>query len=148
MTSADIPACAHLMAESPLWVRYGVTVASATARFESGLAEGATLLVADVDGTVGGFVWCAVRGAFARSGYIPLIGVQPGSTGQGLGALLLEHAEAHFSQTSSDVFLLVSDFNTSAQRFYQRQGYRQVGAVPDYVLPGVSELIYWKRLGG
>jgi hypothetical protein len=46
---------------------------------------------------------------------------------------------------SSDLFLLVSDFNHDAQRFYQRQGYQQIGAIPGYVLPDVSELIFRKR---
>jgi ribosomal-protein-alanine N-acetyltransferase len=42
--------------------------------------------------------------------------------------------------------LLCSDFNTEAQRFYRRAGYEQVGALPDYVVPGVAELIFRKRL--
>ncbi len=142
----DIPACARLMAASPLWQRYGVTFESATARFSAGLAAGATILLADHGDGVAGFVWCEPRGAFARSGYIPLIGVQPEGTGQGVGAALLAAAEAFFGQSASDVFLLVSDFNAGAQRFYARHGYRQVGALPDYVVPGVTELIYRKRL--
>ncbi len=146
MTPADIPACAQLMAASPLWVRYGVTVERAAARFESGLSGGAAIFVAEAGGAVIGFVWCVDRGAFARSGYIPLIGVAPDKTGQGAGAALLAHAEAFFSRSAPDVFLLVSGFNAAAQRFYQRHGYTQCGALPDYVVPGVTELIYWKRL--
>ncbi|HEX9117815.1 MAG TPA: GNAT family N-acetyltransferase [Anaerolineae bacterium] len=134
------------MAASPLWIRYGVTFASAGARFAAGLEAAATILVADAGDEIAGFVWCEPRGAFARSGYIPLIGVQPDQTSQGVGARLLAAAEAHFRSVSSDVFLLVSDFNAGAQRFYERQGYHQVGALPDYVLPGITELIYRKRL--
>ena len=32
------------------------------------------------------------------------------------------------------------------QRFYQRHGYAQVGALPSLVVDGIDELIYWKRL--
>ena len=147
LTQDDIPACARLMADTPLWVRYGVTLASAQARLESGLAAGATIFVADYDGPVAGFVWCIERGAFARSGYISLIGVRPGLTGGGVGAGLLAYAETFLGCTSPDVFLTVSDFNQDAQRFYQKHGYAQVGALPDYVIGGVAELVYWKRLG-
>jgi len=146
LTAADIAACAQLMAASPLWIRYGITVERAAARFESGLSEGATILVAESGGAITGFVWCVARGAFARSGYIPLIGVAPDEAGQGIGAALLARAESYFSETGTHVFLLVSDFNTAAQRFYQRRGYTQCGALPDYVLPGITELIYWKHL--
>ena len=146
MTQSDISACAALMAETPLWQRYGVTVEKAAARFQEGLARGAVIFVAEAEGKVVGFVWCEARGAFARSGYIPLIGVAEGHRGSGVGAALLAQAEAFLARFSRDVFLLVSDFNVAAQRFYQRHGYVRVGALPDYVIPGVTEYIYWKRL--
>jgi ribosomal protein S18 acetylase RimI-like enzyme len=159
MTKADIPALADLIAGDPLWQRYGVTEVSAMQRLTQGLAEGATIAVADpltdsrqdVEGQPAGFVWYVERGAFARSGYIMLIGVQPELRGQGIGAALMAHAEAAmFSEVrgfahAADVFLLVSDFNLAAQRFYERLGYVRVGALADYVVPGVTELIYRKR---
>jgi ribosomal protein S18 acetylase RimI-like enzyme len=146
MTPDDLSACADLMANAPLWRRYGVTSASARARLADALAGPGMLFVAVDDDALLGFVWCVRRGAFARSGYIPLIGVQAGETGRGVGAALLERAEAWLGESSPDVFLTVSDFNTAAQRFYQRHGYAQVGALPDYVIDGVTELVYWKRL--
>jgi len=42
--------------------------------------------------------------------------------------------------------LLVSDLNAPAQHFYQAHGYHEVGALTDYVCPGITELIYRKRL--
>ncbi len=146
MTSADVETCARIMAENPLWQRYGVTMNSARQRLGEAVAGGESLFVATMADTVEGFVWCVPRGAFARSGYIPLIGVSPAFTGHGIGARLLDAAEAFLAQSSPDIFLTVSDFNEGAQRFYRRQGYKQVGALPDYVLPGVTELIFWKRL--
>ena len=145
MTPDDLPACADLMASTPLWRRYGVTASSARARLADALDGPGQLFVAVDSGMLLGFVWCVRRGAFARSGYIPLIGVQPGETGRGVGAALLAQAEAWLGEDSPDIFLTVSDFNTAAQRFYQRHGYAQVGALPNYVIDGVTELIYWKR---
>ncbi len=145
MEDADIPALAALMAGDPLWQRYGVTEESAARRLRDGLAQGATIAVAEVEGQPAGFVWYIERGAFGRSSYIMLIGVQPDRRGGGIGEALMAHAEAAMFARVADVFLLVSDFNLAAQRFYGRLGYVQVGALPDYVTPGVTELIYRKR---
>ena len=146
MLKSDISECAKFVVATPLWERYGVTLAGITARLETAFDAGGKLFVAEAAGKVTGFVWCVERGVFARSGYIPLIGVRPGGTGHGVGAMLLSVAEQFLGESSSDVFLTVSDFNTGAQRFYQRNGYTQVGALPDYVIAGITELIYRKQL--
>jgi len=141
----DIPALARLMAGDPLWQRYGVTEAGATRRLAEGLAAGATIAVAVADDAVAGFIWYVARGAFNRSGYIMLIGVEPWARGRGVGRGLMEHAEAALFADVRDVFLLVSDFNAAAQAFYRRLGYQQVGAIPGYVVDGVTELVFWKH---
>jgi ribosomal protein S18 acetylase RimI-like enzyme len=145
MALEDVPAVAAIMAGNALWQRYGVTTASAARRLQRGLETGATVAVAEVEGRVAGFIWYVVEGAFQRSGYIMIFGVDPDIHGQGVGRALLVHAESALFAASPSIVLLVSDFNTEAQRFYQRHSYTQVGALPDYVLPGVSELIYYKR---
>jgi [ribosomal protein S18]-alanine N-acetyltransferase len=145
MQPEDIPPCARWIAETPLWQRYGVTEVSIAARLRAGLDYGAMIYVAAEDGEALGFVWMVVHGAFDRSGYIELIGVRPDERGRGLGRALMDFAEARLFTYAPDLFLLVSDFNIDAQRFYQHLGYRQVGALEDYVVRGVTELIYWKR---
>jgi ribosomal protein S18 acetylase RimI-like enzyme len=151
MMFEDIEACAQLVAESALWQRYGVTEESAARRFEGGLAQqaglahGEQIAVAEVDEKVAGFIWYSARGAFNRSGYIMLVGAAPEQRSRGVGRALMDHAEEElFRDGCGDIFLLVSDFNEGAQRFYQRLGYRQVGAIPDYIISGVAELIYHK----
>jgi ribosomal protein S18 acetylase RimI-like enzyme len=134
------------MADNPLWQRYGVTSARALARLEGAMDSGGMVFVAEKAGEVLGFVWCVASAAFGRGGYIPLIAVHPDATGQGVGAALMDRAEVFLAESSPDIFLLTSDFNLGAQRFYRRRGYQQVGALPDYLLPGVTELIFWKRL--
>ncbi len=142
---ADIPDCARWVAETPLWQRYGVTETSFRERLKDGLADGSTIYVAERAAQVVGFIWFVERGAFNRSGYVQLIGVRPTERSQGVGRALMQFAEKEMLAHTRDVFLLVSDFNVAARRFYQRLGYQQVGILPDYVVRGICELIFWKR---
>lgn len=145
LSAADIPALATLMATTPLWQRYGVTTASAARRLADGLAQAATILVAEVNNTPVGFVWYVTQGAFQRGGYIMLIGVASQTRNQGIGQALMEQAEAQMFASITAIFLLVSDFNQAAQHFYTRLGYQQIGAIPDFVQPGITELLFYKR---
>ncbi len=142
----DIEYVAGWMAGIPLWNRYGVTATSAVSQFKRGLTDGAYILVAEQDGDVRGFAWVVRRGAFDRSSYLKLLGVHPVARGTGLGAQLLAAAEAHVRTDAREMILLCSDFNTDAQRFYERHGYRKVGELSDYVMNGITEFIYEKKL--
>jgi ribosomal protein S18 acetylase RimI-like enzyme len=144
LASTDIADIARWVAATPLWQRYHVTEAGFAQRLEEGLVSGATIFVAERAGAVLGFVWLVARGAFNRSAYIQLIGIRPEARSGGVGRALMEFAEARAE--SREIFLLVSDFNTDAQKFYARLGYCQVGKIDDYVVQGVSELIFCKRL--
>lgn len=146
MTASDIPILAAWMTETPLWRRYGLTAERATANFEAGLRAGDWLLTADGNDVAQGFAWAIPKGSFGRSPYLRLIGVRPDAAGSGIGSGLLGEIERMAVAVSSDLFLLVSDFNHDAQRFYRKRGYEQIGSIPGYVLPDVMELIFRKRL--
>ncbi len=148
MTTKDIAIVVHWMIHVPLWQRYGVRAAAAKAQFEEGVQRHDILLVSDAgpEKRACGFTWCLPEGAFGLSPYLRLIGVQPGLNSSGMGSALLEATERAAAQSSKDMFLLVSDFNVDAQRFYRRHGYEQIGHIPGYVLPDVAELIFRKRL--
>jgi len=134
------------MAETELWrVHYGITYPAAEALLRQGLEEGNHLYVALDGSEVIGFVWFSMRATFHRSGYIRLIAVRDDRRGQGIGTALLREAEALIFAHSDHVFLMVSHFNHVAQAFYRGLGYAQVGAVPDYVIPSITELIFCKR---
>ena len=143
MLPDDIPVIAQWMVAMPLWQRYGVTESSARSQFTEALQRGDLLLVGG-EATACGFAWVMHGGAFGRSDYLRLIGVRADCAGQGIGAALLTEVEAR--ARSRDLILLVSDFNEGAQRFYRRMGYDQIGAIPGYVLPDVTELIFRKQL--
>jgi ribosomal protein S18 acetylase RimI-like enzyme len=73
--------------------------------------------------------------------------VAPAERGNGIGRRLMEHIEEGIFRTAPNVFLFVSDFNTSAQSFYERLGYRKVGELQDYLVAGRSELLMRKSRG-
>ncbi len=147
MFREDIPHVAVWIAASPLWQRYHLDAAKASRQLDRAVTHGDLLIAAATpDDKICGLAWCLINGAFGRSMYLRLLGVDGAYRGGGVGALLLDEAERRAAALSQDMVLLVSDFNTSAQRFYQRQGYTQVGALPGYVLSDVTELIFWKPL--
>ncbi len=132
------------MEATPLWRRYGLT-GEALAR--SLVTSTEPVFVADLDGACVGFAWLLRKGMFGRSAYLRLIAVDPARRGERLGERLLRAFEDEARRSSPDAFLLVSDFNEAAQRFYLREGYEEVGRLADYVVPGIAEVLMRKRLG-
>jgi GNAT superfamily N-acetyltransferase len=127
-------------------VRYRRDAARIAADLEAALSGGDGLLVEETRGRVRGLAWFLAGGTFGMGGYLKLMAVVPGETGGGAGAALLASFEREVARTSRHAFLLVSDFNEGARRFYERHGYARVGSIPGLVLADVAELVYWKRL--
>ncbi len=146
MAAADAAPLARGLAALPLLQRYRRTEERIAADLGSALARGDGLLLAEEGGAVRGLCWYLPSGTLAMGGYLKLLAVLPGAQGGGTGAALLAAFEAAVARASAHAFLLVSDFNDGAQRFYERHGYARVGALPALVLDGVAELLYWKRL--
>jgi ribosomal protein S18 acetylase RimI-like enzyme len=149
------------VATQPLLQRYGVTEAGlyrelrrlvdGQSRAESAAdASAESLLVVPDAAPAGellyGLARFSVRGHFGYGGYLKLIALRPGCEGRGIGTTLLRAVEESVMAHSPVLFLLTSDFNTSAQRFYARHGYAHAGTLPDFARPGISEQIFWKRL--
>ncbi|MBI5481460.1 MAG: GNAT family N-acetyltransferase, partial [Deltaproteobacteria bacterium] len=125
---------------------YGVTEQGLRRDLEGVLARRERLVVAARDGEAVGFAWFLEQGTFARGGYLRLIALRPGCQGLRLGSLLLDDVERQVAACARAMFLLVSDFNVDAQRFYERRGYEHAGTLPAFVRPDIDELVYWKRL--
>jgi ribosomal protein S18 acetylase RimI-like enzyme len=147
MVESDIEPCAALMAGSEPWPRYGIGLEEARGVWQQAIDARATVEVARLGPATCGFAWYIERGAFGLSGYLKLLGVIREARGRGIGGALLGRVERRaLADGQGDLFLLVSDFNLPAQQFYAAHGYRQVGALADYVCPGIGELIFRKRL--
>ena len=142
--ATDADACAAIVVATPLWQRSG----RAAERWATMLTEAArddVVLVLDDDAPIG-FAWIVPRGAFGRSAYLRMIGIAPGRRSAGLGARLLDAFERLALAQGPDAFLLVSEDNVDARRFYERHTYAVVGRIPDYPTAGATELLLRKRL--
>jgi ribosomal protein S18 acetylase RimI-like enzyme len=142
----DAQACGAIVGATPLWQRAGLDAERAATMLAAAAERGETVLVLD-DGAVAGFAWIDARGAFGRSAYLRLIAVEPSRRSAGLGARLMDAFETVALAEDGNAFLMVTDSNTAAQRFYRRRGYAEIGRVPGYVQPDVVELVFWKRVG-
>ena len=78
--------------------------------------------------------------------YVHNLAVFPGHQGKGVGEALLHEAERQAREHGDRMFLMVSDFNPRAQKFYERQGYEFLGAIPDCIAPGKAEHVMMKIL--
>jgi GNAT superfamily N-acetyltransferase len=145
-TAADLPALADGLARLPLLVRYGRDAGRLRDGLGAALERGDGLLLAVERGRPAGLAWFLRQGTLGMGGYLKLMAVLPGAQARGTGTALLRAFEAEVAATSAHGFLLCSDFNAGARRFYERHGWRRVGALPGLVLADVAEVIYWKRL--
>lgn len=157
MGAKDVDTCARIVAGDPLWQRYGLSLRGARQLLVRALASArrgrlaaptaGELAVARSGTDVVGFIWFRLDGTFHHSGYVRLVAVAPEARGRGVGARLIQYAEEQIFQHGPNVYLLVSDFNVRGQAFYKRLGYVRVGALRDYVVPGITERLYRKTRG-
>ena len=144
-TRREVDALAKLMAASPLLRRYRVSEDGARASLSEALRRRDTLLVASERGTIVGLAWLIATRALDRSAYLRLLLVAEGRQSRGLGAALLASAERRARAAGCrHLALLVTSTNRPARTFYQRQGYRYVGALPGFVRRSIDEVLYVK----
>ena len=135
--------CAALMASSEPWITLGRNLDSCQDALRRPGTELSVARNAENDQPIG-FLLVAPHG-LAGSPYIASIAVAAEMRGQGVGSELLRFAEKRFAGRAH-LFLLVSSFNKKAQQLYLRRGYKRVGELQDYCVPGQSELIFHKGL--
>ena len=146
LVPADLPVLAPRLARGPLMQRYARTPEALEKDLRGAYERGDSLFVWDAGRGPEGILWFFATGTLGMGGYLRLIALVPDATGSGAGTKLLAEFEAQVGAVSRHAFLLVSDFNVEAHRFYEKHGYLRVGMLPQLVLPDVNELIYWKRL--
>ena len=65
----------------------------------------------------------------------------------GVGAALLAQVERSVFARTKNLFACVSDFNATARAFYQKNGYQEIGPMPNFLIPGSAEILLRKTNG-
>jgi ribosomal-protein-alanine N-acetyltransferase len=141
-TADDREWAAQVMAASEPWLTLGRGLEACRAAVQQAEVE---VFVAVHEGARAGFIRLQRRGV-AGSPYVASIAVAAEQRGGGVGRALLRFAEERCRAEHRHIFLCVSSFNTRARALYEREGWRQVGELEDYVIDGASELLMHKRL--
>ncbi|MFC2076776.1 GNAT family N-acetyltransferase, partial [candidate division KSB1 bacterium] len=107
-------------------------------------SDGGEIHVARLEGEIVGLVWFSLKGMFYQFGFVYLLAVTPNCRDRGIGTELMRFAEDRLLKYSRGVFLLVSDFNEGARRFYERRGYETYNILENYKDEGNDEILMWK----
>ena len=134
--------CAEMMASSEPWktLRRGKQESLEIIKDQSREAY-----IAWLQNEIAGFIIIEMTGTF--KGYIKSICVSPNHRNMGIGSKLMSYAEDRILSETPNVFLLVSNFNKGAIRFYERQGYERIGELKDFIIEGYSEILLRKTTG-
>lgn len=140
---AEADALAAMMVTIDPWKTLGyaaTSLARGMHRADAALARYAIVR----DTTVG---YLAIRHPWLRGSYLETIAIDPSCQGQGLGAAILAWWEERTRAVAPNLWLLVSEFNAPARRFYARHGFTEIAPLSDLVKPGTAELLLRKTVG-
>jgi len=139
----DLDTCRRLVLGSEPWITlgYGEEDVQATVR---AAPTGRILIARDGERIVG---FALSTPGVLLGEYLKILTVDAAFRGRGVGARLMAALEAAAFQRWPNVYLCVTDFNTTARRFYRRLGYAEIGALPDLLVTGSAEILMRKTRG-
>jgi [ribosomal protein S18]-alanine N-acetyltransferase len=144
MRPEDRDTVIRLLADSDPWKTLGYNDKD-WGRIFCPIPQGRESFVAEAGGQVTGIA--IVRQKFLLGDYLELLGVAGGARHQGTGKQLLAHVEALVFARTKNLFACVSDFNTGARDFYRKQGFQEIGPMPNFLIPGSAEILLRKTAG-
>jgi GNAT superfamily N-acetyltransferase len=95
-----------------------------------------------VEGQVAGVV--CVRHPWLRGPYIELLGITADYQNLRLGSEIMAFVEQEARLLSHNLWVVTSEFNVKARRFYQRHGFQEISHLPGLVKPGYVEILLRK----
>ena len=133
---------AHLLASSEPWITLHITEEQCKKNCHDPEFR---LYIAYKNEKPAGIILLDPKGV-AGSPYIKSIAAFPEFRGQGIGTILLCFAEDLFRSESRHLFICVSSFNHLARKLYEKQGFKVIGELQDYIIDGASEILMHKGL--
>ncbi len=137
--------CKDALCRSALGEKYFSSPGSAENAILEGIRQG-NLYVALIGEECVGFTYIIPKGAFHGFPYLHLIAVKEEYRDRGIGKALLDYSERTAFEMADRLFLVVADYNPDAKRFYERNGYQQVGEIPNLYRPGITEYLMTENL--
>jgi ribosomal protein S18 acetylase RimI-like enzyme len=137
--------CIDALCRSVLGERYFSSPGSAENAILEGIRQG-NLYIALIGEACVGFTYIIPKGAFHSFPYLHIIAIKEEYRAQGVGKALLDYTERIASEMADKLFLVVADYNPGAKRFYERNGYQQVGEISNLYRTGITEYIMAKDL--
>ena len=137
--------CKAALCQSTLGEKYFSSPGSAENAILEGIRQG-NLYVALIGEACIGFTYIIPKGAFHSFPYLHIIAMEEEYRDRGIGKALLDYSERIAFEMADKLFLVVADYNPDAKRFYERNGYQQVGEIPNLYRPGITEYLMAKSL--
>ena len=137
--------CRDALCRSVLGEKYFSSPGSAENAILEGIRQG-NLYVALIGEECVGFTYIIPKGAFHSFPYLHIIAIKEEYRDRGIGKALLDYSERTAFEMADKLFLVVADYNPDAKRFYERNGYQQVGEIPSLYRSGITEYIMTKKL--
>ena len=137
--------CKDALCRSALGEKYFSSPGSAENAILEGIHQG-NLYVALIGKECVGFTYIIPKGAFHGFPYLHIICIKEEYRGRGIGKALLDYSERIALEMADKFFLVVADYNPDAKRFYERNGYQQVGEIPNLYRSGITEYLMAKNL--
>ena len=115
-----------------------------------------TFLVAEMEGTIVGYVMCRIEYGFshlrrlglARKGHIVSIAVKERHRGKGVGTMLMHASQdAMVEKTATESYLEVRVTNEEAISLYQKLGYSVTSRLEAYYKDGEAALVMAAKIG-
>lgn len=131
--------CLLCVKNSALWDAYFRDNPAHEAALEEMISKKQVYVATDKNNKCAGFMGVINNGCFHKFSYLATIAVQKKYRNKGIGETLVKKFETIGFKKADRVFILVSDFNKQAQKFYRKLGYKKVGNIPDLFKIGVSE---------
>ncbi len=143
-TNADFAKLAQIISSSSAWTCYGIDYNKALKLFAQMQDN---IYIAELNQQVAGFFTIRPDGVGNIGAYIRMLAVDSACRGRGIGAQLIDYAGHIAASNIPNLFLICSVDNIDARRFYERNGFEQVGLLKDLAVINHDEILYRKCLG-